>query len=90
MQIVYGTDGNRKYLPLAAYLQPTNTSSSQGSIEQLEAEVDVLKKAFGELLALLVEQDKVSLEKAEKICGIHESYKAYRYPNRHLVGAFGL
>lgn len=78
--------GQVRDVELASYLKPTNRGSNQGSIEQLEAEVETLKESFGNLMAMLVEREAIKLEDAEQIAGIHETYREYRYKNRILIG----
>lgn len=86
MKISY-TEGFRgtRTVELDEYLKPRDTGSTQGSIEQLESELDVCKKTIGKLLAYMVVHGDMTIDYAEEICGIHSSYREYRYPNRTLI-----
>jgi hypothetical protein len=70
---------------LASYLEPVNTGSEQGSLEQAAADIEVLKATIGKLLALYVETKTMTLEQAEDISGMHEYYRQYRFRQRTLV-----
>lgn len=80
-----GHPNNVRIVELAEYLQPRDTGSTQGQIEQLESELNVYKEVVGKLLSWLVESGNMPIEQAESICGIHESYREYRFPDRVVI-----
>lgn len=70
---------------LSSFLQPTNTGSDQGSLEQLNAEIEVLKASIGSLLALMVEKGMMTFEEACEASGKHEWYLKYYYTGLKVI-----
>lgn len=72
-------------MELERFLKPCNTGSAQGSIEQLQTQVEILETTVGRLLAHLVEHNFVHINSALSIAGVHESYIEYRYGTIELL-----
>lgn len=87
MKIKYKSSYREGHITMALheYLQPVYRGSDQGSLEQVKAELEVTKESTGKLLEFMVERNIMTLEEAENIAGIHQSYKEYSYPGFEVV-----
>jgi hypothetical protein len=81
MKIKYKSkyDGREEFVPLDTWLSPINTGSQQGTVEQVQAELDVCKRTLGGVLAVLVEKGMMDIKKAEDLAGMHDWFIQYRY-----------
>lgn len=72
-------------IDLSNFLKPVNTSSAQGAVEQVAAELETIKDAYGNLLAALVEKKIFTLEEAMDISGNHFAYRQYKHGDIELL-----
>jgi hypothetical protein len=71
--------GRKETMDLETWLSPVNTGSQQGTVEQVQAELEVCKRALAGILATLVNKGLLDIKKAEDLAGMHDWFIQYRY-----------
>ena len=58
-------------LPLCKVLEPTLILGREGTVENLESQVELLTEVVGKLLATMVINDTITVESAAEITNLH-------------------